>query len=90
MLTLPVLTPAEITDLLANPRKRKINKSKPYGISFDSNNRISITQNPTAAQKGGYRGKVGSVTRTRKGRTVRQPNGFVFYDGLDQLPAYKV
>lgn len=43
-----------------------------------------------ASHAGRYEGKVGTMRRTRKGATRRNANGRRFYNGLDQVVAYKV
>lgn len=83
MLTLPTLTPQEITELLVNPRRNR-KRAKYYG--FDGN--MEYVANPTAAQKGGFDGKTGTKRRSRKGAVTTLPNGKRFYvDGT--LIAYR-
>lgn len=88
MLTLPELTPQQITALLNAPKKRRNRKAKSYGIGFDDTNTLIFLPKPTASQKGGFAGKVGTTRRSRKGRTYKAPNGTRYYDGLGQDIAY--
>lgn len=86
---LPELSAEEITALVNAPKRNK-SKPKSFGIAFDSNNNAVIIASPTAAEKGGFIGKTGSSRRSRKGRVYKAANGWSLYDGLSQLPAYKV
>lgn len=89
MLQLETLTPEDITRLLAASGKRRVPRAKKYGLIVEAAG-ITVIPNPTASQKGGFSGTVGTKRRSRKGRTWTMPNGQRYYEGLDQLDAYKV
>lgn len=88
-----MLTPDDLTRMLSQkPTKRKSTSSRCAIIRTENGlERVPMIE-IKAADLGNFVGKVGSMRRSRKGRSYRAPNGsrrYLHGDGIEVV-AYKV
>lgn len=69
------LTPAAITALLAQGGYKRKRTSTNYHYARIDGILTKVQGKPSASTIGKFEGKVGTVTRSRKGATRRKPNG---------------
>ena len=76
-------------EIVAGLMTKKVSKPKKWAML--SNGEIVPLNKGTTVRVGSFQGKVGSMARSRKGRSYRKPNGERYYlAGSQDVVAYKV
>ena len=80
------------TDLVKQLMAKKVSKPAKWAmLRNESGLEIVAVNKSTTVRVGSFQGNVGSIARSRRGRTYRKPNGERYYlQGSEDIIAYKV
>jgi hypothetical protein len=80
------------TDLVKQLMAKKVSKPAKWAmLRNESGLEIVAVNKSTTVRVGSFQGNVGSIARSRRGRTYRKPNGERYYlQGSEDIVAYKV